>query len=65
MSGGKHEMLIPSQPVQLITTQTDLMSMRSSINSEENLGNTATTSLLEGAVGVQLPQSKICTAAAR
>lgn len=32
---------------------------------DENIGNTATGSLLEGAVGVQLPMSKINTATSR
>ena len=42
---------------------TDLTSIRSSIISDENAGNMATASLLEGSVGVQLPMSKINSAA--
>lgn len=37
----------------------------SNISSEENAGTMATTSLLEGSVGVQLPTSKINAAAQR
>eukprot|EP00347_Sterkiella_histriomuscorum_P010547 403375863 len=64
----KHE--LTAHPMPLITNQTDLMSIRSSIDGSEseNIGtnsNTATASLLEGSVGVHLPKSKICTAAAR
>lgn len=44
---------------------TDLTSIRSSLISDENGANMATASLLEGSVGVQLPTSKINTAAHR
>ncbi len=39
--------------------------MRSSLISDEITTNTATASLLEGSIGVQLPQSQINTAARR
>ncbi len=47
------------------TAPTDLTSIRSSLISDENAGNMATASLLEGSVGVHLPTSKINSAAQR
>lgn len=47
------------------TSPTDLTSIHSSLISDELTGNMATASLLEGSLGVQLPTSKINTAAHR
>ena len=47
------------------TSPTDLTSIRSSMISDELANNGTTSSLLEGSVGVQLPTSKINTAAHR
>lgn len=48
-----------------VGTQNENPSLQSSINSEENIDNTGTASLLEGSVGIQLPTSKINNAAQR
>lgn len=65
ITGESHSHRAPDVLISLGQQSSSVISAVSLSAADENIGNTATGSLLEGAVGVHLPLSKINTAASR